>query len=262
MIELPAVSAGKPTLRRADEAECAALRLVPHRSGQEGFTLVELLVVVSIVALLISLLLPALDSAREMAIRSMCASTQRQLTIATIVYTNDEDGELPGTSSYHDHALFWAKMNPADPDDTAGRGFVALYPGYIREPQGFYCPASIIQAFEPDWIPWFQVGHGGREREIGYFYLANRVEYFGEPVPRTIDDPGGLPLWADRLEGEQPPPFHLYRRSNHPAFYNVDHTQVEGTNVGHLDGSVAWRDGTQIQIRHLYFGGYGWTFNW
>ena len=240
------------------------------RPRSRGFTLIELLVVISVVALLIALLLPALEGARVVALRNQCASTQRQLAMAAIVYADEEDGKLPGTSSYHNHALFWATMNPSDPDDTARRGFVALYPNYIREPQGFYCPASIIQAFEPGWIPWFQVGHGGREREIGFFYLANRVQYFGEPVPRTVDDPGGLPLWADRLEGLDPPPHHVYIRSNHPAFYrssqpgfyNEVHKQVDGTNVGNLDGSVAWRDNSQIKIRHLFFGTYNWTFNW
>jgi prepilin-type N-terminal cleavage/methylation domain-containing protein len=54
-----------------------------------GFTLVELLVVIGIIALLISILLPALNSAREAGHRTACLSNQRQLVLAWLQYAND-----------------------------------------------------------------------------------------------------------------------------------------------------------------------------
>lgn len=58
----------------------------------QGFTLVELLVCIGVLAILASLLLPALTSARRTAHRSQCLANTRQLLIATHLYWDDHDG--------------------------------------------------------------------------------------------------------------------------------------------------------------------------
>lgn len=60
-----------------------------------GFTLVELLVVISVIALLIAVLLPALQQARDAARDIACLSNNRQIGIAFSGYTVDEDGYMP-----------------------------------------------------------------------------------------------------------------------------------------------------------------------
>ncbi len=214
-----------------------------------AFTLIELLVVIAIIAILASLLLPALAHTKEMAKQINCASQQKQILVAFSMYAQDYNNFYPALTDDSS----WGGNNP-----WPGQWFVLLCPylGYqwvpgVRPakltPTVFVCPSANAGVNADDMGNNIQLGIG-MSRNIPPVDPDYTVQYRVYPNSVLVTRPSEKLLIADAkrysLEGywefSQPPPTCY-------ALYRIRHSN--GAVIGYCDAHVEWMPQQEIASR-------------
>jgi type II secretory pathway pseudopilin PulG len=130
--------------------------------SRRGFTVVELLGVVGVIAILVAILLPALNKAREQALRVACGSQLHQFHIALVMYANDNHGWLPivcynpGGGTCNDVQEYPLVVG----GNSYTSNLVEVFPKYLSSKRIFLCPAYDGRN-EPGYHTWYSWAERG-----------------------------------------------------------------------------------------------------
>jgi len=217
------------------------------------FTILELLIVIAIIAILASLLLPALSRAKESGKQISCKNKMKQLSLCVEMYSNDHNGYLP--CGYGDYGAVnrndaEVKLMPYLENRVSNSG-----DAIITEPY-FHCPSASGCSYAPAnperWLGYsmnaYIVRYHNTEKVSGHRAISKavHVEY---PTKLLLIVDGGNPNNTGDLN--EWVTYSIGGWMTSPDYDTVNHLAQRhnnGLNILFIDGHVSWyhRDGTLV----------------
>ena len=228
-----------------------------------GFTLIELLVVIAIISLLVSILIPSLTKAKDLAKRAVCANQLRGIGLGIQMYMSEKDA----TDFPLNYIIPYCDWDFLTPDTLASETMTEnlVWPGtektgnplYIA-PEMFYCPAvDGGPTYPKDWLNW-NSGYPGVDHVsyITYDYFGNIptnnrfIDVSEGFSPRNVNNPRlseGV-LFKDRNGWDTSSQEAI--AGNHP----------EGMNILYGDMHVDWKPYSDCSPYFTYGGSRIWAW--
>lgn len=222
-----------------------ALRAKFCFSRSIGFTLIELLVVIAIISLLVSILLPSLQNAKELARKTACQSHLHTLSLGMALYVHEHDGQF---------ALLEEEKDPLYPGPTHRKFWtyrLVFENDYFENAEVFLCPCLPTDTEKYDWkrardysMGNYFWGHPayGYNRYIGGMKLDNTANI------GNVKNPGDFILFVDDLyihngwmytDLGYAFVYERYFLLPNTAAYTVDPRHLDACNIAWVDGHVS-----------------------
>ena len=253
---------------------------------RKGFTLVELLVVIAVIALLMSILMPVLRKARDQAQRILCGNNLRNLAFSLTMCADKDNNKLPTSGGNWPWDISFGTAYQMVKNMGADVSSITIPPGSgptylpLDYATHFYCPANLVQKKNRSVYWFYTAGY----HNAGYAFILKapwngngKTPVLGGGTDGLSPDPSKI--WIDRIDvdmassrelvadatlcnmnsgvqkypngnfGEVWTPYNPgteVNRTNHI----ISDGKCPGGNIGFVDGHVEWRPFNEMKHRY------------